>query len=77
MGHHFLSSPTTNATIQQLADDMNLNLGGPFPHVYYYDELLTHPDRDFRWVAPSSPSYPMTSLQGITFTFRALINSRY
>ena len=69
LGHHFLSAPTTNATINQLSDDLPILLNVAFPNVYYYDELITNPDRDLRWVAPTSPSYPMTAGQGITFYF--------
>ena len=69
LGHHFLSAPTTNATINQLSDDFPLLLNVSFPNVYYYDEMITNPDRDFRWVAPASVNYSMPPGKGLTFYF--------
>lgn len=68
-GHHFISAPTNNASIQELADDFPLNLSGGSPHVYYYDETNTATTAAMRWRAPASLSHPMEAGEGFTFWF--------
>ncbi len=68
-GHHFISSPTSNASIQQLSDDFPLNLSGGFPHVYYYEETSTATTAALRWKAPTTFNHPMQAGEGFTFWF--------
>ncbi len=70
-GHHFVSSPVTSATINELGDDFNLNLSNPVPYIYYYDETSTAPTAAQRWASPTTSSHPMSPGEGFTCWFNA------
>ncbi len=72
LGHHFLSSPVSNATVSQLNDDISLDLSNtPFPNIYYYDETDPSTDYEVGWLAPSSLSHNMSKAEGYTLYFNA------
>jgi hypothetical protein len=62
-GHHFLSNPTTNASLSELNDDYTLDLTGTVPNIYYYDEPSAS------WQVPASAGSSMVSGRGYTGYF--------
>ena len=70
-GYHFLSSPMTNATVEQFNDDFTLNLSGANPHVYTYDESNTSSNISDGWIAAQSVLDLMTVGKGYACLFDA------
>ena len=70
-GHHFLTSPVSNATINELGDDFNLNLSFSNPNIYYYDETSTGTTASLRWASPATSSFSMTPGMGFACWFKA------
>ena len=73
-GHHFLSSPVSDATLTDLSDDFMVNLSGNLINIYYYDELST--DSEDRWIIPGSTSFQLLPGMGITAYFTANSSGR-
>jgi hypothetical protein len=72
LGHHFLSSPVSNATVNELNDDVTLDLAStPFPNIYYYDEANTSADYEDGWESPSTLSHNMSQGEGYSLYFNA------
>ena len=71
LGHHFLTSPVSNADLSELGDDFTLNLTSAYPFIYYYDETNTSPFKSEGWSSPSSSSDPMTVGMGFSGYFSA------
>lgn len=69
-GYHYISSPITNATLNDINDDFTLlSLGGdltstPFPNIYAYDETNPSTHNTDGWTVPSGLNTPMTPGQG-------------
>jgi hypothetical protein len=70
-GHHFLSSPVSSASINELVDDINVSLSGPTPTLYYYDETVQSDHSIDGWEAPISLSHLMSPGTGLTAYFDA------
>ena len=68
-GHHFLSTPVSGATLQELNDDINLNYSAGVPNIYMYDETDPSPDYGDGWVSPSSLNSGLTAGVGYTSWF--------
>ena len=71
VGHHFLSSPVSTATIGELSDDITINLNVAHPSLYYYDETIQSDHSTDGWTAPTSLSHPMAPGTGVTAYFDA------
>jgi len=65
-GYHYLSSPITDATLNDINDDFTLlSLGGdltstPFPNIFSYDETNPSTHNTDGWTVPAGLSSPMT-----------------
>lgn len=71
IGHHFLSSPFSDATINELNDDFSLSLNSAYPHIYYYDETDPSIHSSDGWLSPTSLSHPMEPAEGYSGYFMA------
>jgi hypothetical protein len=71
IGHHFISSPFSDATLQELDDDFSLSLNSSYPHIYYYDETDTSIHSSDGWLVPSSLSHLMAQGEGYSCYFMA------
>jgi hypothetical protein len=71
VGHHFLSSPVSTASINELSDDIVINLNVAHPSLYYYDETIQSDHSSDGWKAPTSLSHLMTPGTGVTAYFDA------
>ncbi len=70
-GHHFISSPVANATIDEFTDDINVIINNTYPSIYYYDETIQDDHSEVGWTAPTTLSHPMTPGSGMTVYFNA------
>ncbi|BDS09468.1 T9SS type A sorting domain-containing protein [Aureispira anguillae] len=71
IGHHFISSPFSDATINELADDFSLMLNTTYPRIYYYDETNTSNDLFDGWLSPTSLTHMMGQGEGFSCYFMA------
>lgn len=71
MGFHYITSPVSDATVNELADDFPLDLNAGFPHLYYYDETDTSTHSADGWTAPSNTNHPMGVAEGYAAYFMA------
>lgn len=62
-GYKYISSPFTSATVNELADEVNLS--DPFPVVYRYDESRTTSG----WISYVNPAGLLTPLSGYAVNF--------
>lgn len=62
-GYRYISSPFQAATVNELADDLDLNAS--FPRLYYYDENLSSQG----WVRYTTASNVLSPLQGYAANF--------
>lgn len=69
-GYHYLSSPITDATLNDINDDFTLlSLGGdlsstPFPNIFYYDETNPSTHNTDGWTVPEGLNTPMRAGEG-------------
>ena len=66
-GYHFLATPVSGATLSELNDDINLNMGTPSPNIYIYDETDQSPEYMDGWIPLSSISTNLAAGVGYTF----------
>jgi hypothetical protein len=71
VGHHFISSPVGNATINEFTDDVNVNINNSHPSIYFYDETILDDHSEVGWTAPTSLAHPLTPGAGMTVYFDA------
>lgn len=71
IGHHFICSPLSGATVNELADDFPLDLNTAFPHIYYYDETDSSGHNSAGWLAPTSTGHVMGQAEGYSAYFMA------
>jgi len=69
-GYRYISSPFQAATVNELANDLNLN--ATFPTLYYYDENLT----SLGWVRYTTASNVLNPMQGYAANFGAVATAR-
>lgn len=72
MGYHFICSPFSNVTINELGDDFPLNLNTVYPNIYYYDETDTSSNSDDGWLAPINTNHQMGIGEGYSCWFNAI-----
>jgi hypothetical protein len=70
-GHHFITTPVSTATLNELADNFNLNLSNPTTYIYYYDETSSATTAAARWASPASTSDAMPVGRGYSCWFDA------
>ncbi|BDS09469.1 T9SS type A sorting domain-containing protein [Aureispira anguillae] len=71
IGHHFICSPFSDATVNELDDDFSLSLNAAFPHIYYYDETDTSIHSSDGWLSPASTAHLMGQAEGYSCYFMA------
>lgn len=69
-GYRYISSPFQAATVNELANDLNLN--ATFPTLYYYDENLA----SLGWVRYTTASGILNPMQGYAANFGAAATAR-